>query len=373
MRKSAGNILRRFENAFAYSDMMQSWNTAINVFERTLQKTELWSYPFIVQVDVTNRCNLNCTFCSRHKHPLKLGNLSPDLIPKVIKFSRKSRELILFGYGEPLIAESFHSLLKGSRSGTVSFTTNGLLLTQEMTGRIIGESERPIHNITFSIDASRPETYLSIRERSDFHKVWNNLKKLSEYKERHQLSTPEIWINFVAMKRNIEELPGLIKQAADSGVSQVTVFHLIVWEEAHRYESLLHYPDLTRKVFGEARHIADELNVALDLPIEISMPHPNTQSNGQDSFLPRCFQPWSYFYLRYDGSVQACCFSDNLVMGNLMEQSFDEIWNDEPYRRLRATVNKSPIKDCRRCELRFRYTPSPNDLETYIKLNPRKK
>jgi MoaA/NifB/PqqE/SkfB family radical SAM enzyme len=373
MKRMANGLFKRFKTASVFLDRVQVHNTALNLLERTLQKTIVKSDPFLVQVEVTNKCNLNCVFCSRHSHPLKLGDLSLDLLPEIIKLSRRSRELILFGYGEPLLSEAFYMLLKRVESARCSFTTNGLLFTSEIIDRITRDSNRPLHNVTFSIDGANPPTYLSIRERSNFQSVWHNLKNLSEYKARYNLFWPEIYISYVAMRRNLEELPQIIEKASSLNVSQINVFHLNVWDESYKDESLIHYPELTKQVFSEAQRKARKLGLGLDIPVEISVNHSSRQQKLRNSHIPKCYQPWSYSYIRNDGSVQACCFSENFVMGNLNEKSFEEIWNDKPYQTIRATVNRTLLPDCRRCEFRFRYVPSPNDSETYIKLQPRKK
>lgn len=373
MRRKAYNPYHRLRNAFLFSNKDQAQNTALNLLERMLQRVKLRSSPFWVQVEVTNRCNLNCVFCSRHNHPLQLGNLSPDLLPEIVRLSRRSRELLLFGYGEPLISEAFYSLLRSAQSGQLSFTTNGLLLTEDLIAQIYEEKNRPIHHITFSIEGIHPQTYLSIRERSNFDRVWNNLQALSEYKVRHKLLWPEIWINFVAMRRNLEELPLFIEKAAPMGISQINIFHLIVWDESYEAESLVYYTEITKRIFSEAKQKARKYGIRLDLPTNISENHGNRRWKIEKSMTPKCYQPWSYTYIRHDGIVQACCFSEKLIMGNLREKSFEEIWNDEPYRMIRRTVNRVPPPDCGRCELRFRYAQSPNDLETYVKLQPRMK
>ncbi len=366
-------IIRRIQIALAHSNAVQAWNTVLNSVERRLQKTRLNSKPFMVQVEVTNKCNLNCIFCSRHGHALNLGDLSPDLFPEIVKMSRKSRELLLFGYGEPLIAKAFHELSKQGQSARFSFVTNGVLLDNDMLSTVLNESNRPIQNIAFSIDGAEASTYISVRERSDFDKVWTNLERAAEYKAQHNLEVPELWINFVAMRRNIEELPALITKAGAAGVSQINVFHLVVWDEDQIDESLVHHPELTRRIFSEAEKEAKRLGIRLDMPTLISLEDEDSEQGNVNGEIPKCYQPWSYAYVRHDGFVQACCFSEKFVMGNLNEKTFEEIWNDKPYQEFRALVNKRPPPECQTCELRYRYTKSPNDAETYIKLNPRSK
>jgi MoaA/NifB/PqqE/SkfB family radical SAM enzyme len=307
--------------------------------------------------------------CSREH--LRIGDLSSSSVPKIIKLSEKARELILFGYGEPLLSSAFHVLCKQCRSGRISFTTNGILLTRKMVERIISESNRPIFNITFSIDAACAVTYSSIRKNHQFETVWKNLRNISDYKSECNLYHPEIWINFVAMKRNIEELPELVDKAAKSGVAKINVFHMNVWKEDYIEESLMFYPELTREIFNETEAKARERGISIDIPVEIKQGVVTDGTRVHDTKIPKCYQPWSYCYVRNDSIVQACCYSERHIMGDLSKQSFEEIWNDKPYRILRSRVNRNPSSDCLRCEFRFRYTPSPNDSETYIKLRPR--
>jgi radical SAM protein with 4Fe4S-binding SPASM domain len=132
-------------------------------------------------------------------------------------------------------------------------------------------------------------------------------------------------------------------------------------------ESLIFQPEKTRLVFDDAARAGRRLGVRVDLPVEIS------RRRSGPRRLPVCTQPWSHTYIKYDGLVHACCFSENLVMGDLNRESFGEIWNGRRYRQLRGRVNDSPPADCLKCEMRFRYSPSPDDYSTYIKLRPRKK
>ena len=63
-----------------------------------------------------------------------------------------------------------------------------------------------------------------------------------------------------------------------------------------------------------------------------------------------CLAPWKVFHLRADGTVRTCC-TLRTSMGNIREQSIDEIWNGEGYVNLRrafATQEGIP-GTCYRC------------------------
>jgi radical SAM protein with 4Fe4S-binding SPASM domain len=60
-----------------------------------------------------------------------------------------------------------------------------------------------------------------------------------------------------------------------------------------------------------------------------------------------------------NGDVAACCVP-GLVMGNLNENSMEEIWDGPRYRELRATVNSSkPLPSCASCPM-FRQVDNPD-------------
>jgi len=62
-----------------------------------------------------------------------------------------------------------------------------------------------------------------------------------------------------------------------------------------------------------------------------------------------CHEPWQTFYLRDDGTVNTCCYS-NRVLGDLRLQTALEVWNGEPYRRFRARMRSdNKPAECRVC------------------------
>ena len=163
-------------------------------------------------------------------------------------------------------------------------------------------------------------------------------------------------------------LPRLVEKAADVGVSRVNVFNLVVWDESYAEESLIHHREKAREAFALARKAGERTGVTVDLPV--------VPGGGRESVAaPRsCFDPWGYAYIRQDGTVQACCFSDELAMGDLKEEPFEDIWNGDRYLDLRARVNSdAPPEPCLRCEQRWRLENSEDDAAVYLKLSPRSK
>ena len=86
---------------FGEATMRQRQNTFRSLLSGKFNLRRHCPSPWMLQVEVTNRCNLNCTFCSRYSAPMKLGDMAPDVMDAVVDLSAQVQEVALFGYGEP--------------------------------------------------------------------------------------------------------------------------------------------------------------------------------------------------------------------------------------------------------------------------------
>lgn len=64
-----------------------------------------------------------------------------------------------------------------------------------------------------------------------------------------------------------------------------------------------------------------------------------------------CMMPWIHMHAFADGRVYPCCFGDyHLPLGNLRENTMEEVWNNEAYCELRRNMlNENPSASCAKC------------------------
>jgi len=64
-----------------------------------------------------------------------------------------------------------------------------------------------------------------------------------------------------------------------------------------------------------------------------------------------CILPWLHFYANPDGSVIPCCIADHhLHLGNLRQNSIEEIWNNDRFKNLRKKMmNGQRCDECNAC------------------------
>ncbi len=85
------------------------------------------------------------------------------------------------------------------------------------------------------------------------------------------------------------------------------------------------------------------------LPVRAkAKPKPKAQEVGR---IQVCDYLWNKTYVALDGNVRMCCVPGTPNLGNLNNESFEEVWNNDAYRCLRESlVRCEPVAFCRGCQ-----------------------
>jgi radical SAM protein with 4Fe4S-binding SPASM domain len=323
--------------------------------------------PTELQLEVTGACNLACKMCLvryRPKLGRKSGAMCVHTFRDVVDALPDLRKLTLQGLGEPLLAPDFFQMVEyaTAREIDTGFNTNGTFLTSEASERLVCLGVDWLH---VSLDGATKETYESIRDGSDFGLVTRNIRALVGTKRRFGAERPTVRIVFVAMRRNLRELPVLVQLAAEWGVDSVWVQNLSHsfgdTDPSGSYMEIRRFAERealwqgqyaqAEAVFDEARELGDRLGLELRLPRlrEPEAPAPLPGGVG-------CHWPFESAYVTHNGNVQPCCMvmgADRAVLGSLEEAGFAEIWSSEPYEDFRAGLRPGgdAPEVCKGCSL----------------------
>ncbi len=185
-----------------------------------------------VYVELTSRCNLNCTTCIRNSWDEFQGDMSSDMWERVVGSLQglPSRPDVFFGgFGEPLLIADIAEKVKQVKplARKVELITNGILLTKERSRELINSG---LDMLWVSLDGATPESYSDVRLGATLPKVLENIERLS-YMRHDTARMPEIGIAFVAMKKNIADLPALIHMGPKLGISQYMVTNVFPYTE----------------------------------------------------------------------------------------------------------------------------------------------
>jgi MoaA/NifB/PqqE/SkfB family radical SAM enzyme len=328
--------------------------------------TRLASLPVHLQIETTTRCNAACIMCPRTHHPQPIDDLQPKVFERIENDLFPTAVSVNFsGTGEALLGLRFDQVHKvAMRYGTrIHFVTNATAFSMARMERF---ARRTTH-VAASIDGATRETFESIRRKIHFDRVVERLRLYKKMRDIYPEAGSTLVINFVAMRRNIEELPAVVDLAAELGAYMVFVLHLgdAGLPAEITAEHLSYSPDLSNRVFDEASKRARQRGIVLQVPPKFSpaIAPPRTSLRFErlrraGGLLPecrrfprRCDFPWTTSYISVTGLVHPCCGSRR-VFGDLKSLRFKEIWNARGCRRFRRRINSFlPPLECRNCSL----------------------
>jgi radical SAM protein with 4Fe4S-binding SPASM domain len=244
-----------------------------------------------------------------------------------------------------------------NRGIRVGANSNLTLLSEARAKRCVTSG---LDSLQISFDGAARATYEEIRVGASFERVGRNIEKLVNVRSRAGTRRPRLQLVVVAMRRNLKELPQLVRLAHRWSLDGVFVQQLghefdepaldprygairrFVRREALAQED----SEQIDRCFAEARAVAGELAIPLRLPRV-------TRSSSPPMGGRKCEWPWSGMYLSYRGDVMPCCMvatPDRLSLGNAAERGIHEVWNDEPYQTFRKRLDSEDPPDvCRSC------------------------
>ncbi|BCS89176.1 radical SAM protein [Pseudodesulfovibrio sediminis] len=296
------------------------------------------TYPKLITLTTTLRCNYRCWMCYQEDFT---GDLDWRVVEKIRHVLPSVKTFQLFG-GEPLLYNRFEELcdLAGENFCEIEVITNGSPLT-ESKRRALLENNASI--VKISLEAATQATYDSIRG-GDLEQVLGNLEKFAEERARMGQANPTFQINFVAMERNIRELPALVERAASIGVDKLLVLYVNAFNrEDIARESLFFHQELSDENMIKAVEAGRRHGLEVTIPDLFSTNTAQVEDACMDS---TCHSPWKNCIINLNGDVLFCCGRTGGPIGNLLEQDFDDMWYGDKITRFRKLVNTSGQPDC---------------------------
>jgi MoaA/NifB/PqqE/SkfB family radical SAM enzyme len=334
--------------------------------------------PVLVNLESTLGCNLECVMCGSHMAGVtrKRQIMSPELLARVeAEVLPGARDLSLTVAGEPLMTPKLGTFIALAER-------QGLEREGELLDRLLRQSSV----LKFSVDGARASTYESIRVQSDFELVIGNIRKAVAARARlPRGQRPRLAICMVLMRRNAEELVEMVELAHGLGVDRLEVAHLTVLSDELEPESLRHHPELCDQVLAQARRRADQLAFRLHLPPDMAGRPLSVAPSAQarlalrelEELSPRrlrrlghrlqhklrarawelraggrvpCHFLQGGVFVTLGGDVAPCPMPGRPIAGNLLEQSFAQIWNGPLLSAMRqGFLEGRPFDCCAHC------------------------
>ena len=301
--------------------------------------------PRRVDIYLTRHCNLSCPFCFYNNIRRGFGGKSGDDTPleSWLAFldeleSLQVLEVGLMG-GEALLYDGFWEIINRLSKGMMRFAlfSNGVMMDDETVSRIA--ASRRCCYVQISIDGTEKH-HDAIRGKGVYSHALTAIRRL-------QAASVPIHINMVLTKGSAtdiaEEARHLIE---DVGITKLRI----------------------NPVSGEARMNESELAEAIQILFPLREKHAKVLNTGVFKYLSTLRKPFEATAERpcpncektlglrcsvmADGSVIPCIDAENVVIGNIFQKRFADLWHSEEWKAIRLAVQKPrtlPRSECSDC------------------------
>lgn len=283
--------------------------------------------PPFLQIEPTNRCNLNCKLCITGRGGLQRSkrDISFEEFVKIINQLEGSIiYLLLYNLGEPLLNTQIYEMIRYAKKKRifVKLSTSGYFNDRKHVDNIISCG---LDELVISLDCVTPQAYLKYKNSPSFETVIKNIELIIE--KRGKRPRPFVDIQLLLLRDNEKEIS--------------------------RFKSLVRSLKVDRGLIKKIRvnFPGIEPDVSF-LPEDDKYIRKSYQSSYKRE---RCFRPWISAVILSDNSIVPCCFDmhGKHNFGNITSQDFWQIWNNTEYMLFRKQVlaDINQISLCRQCSL----------------------
>ena len=332
--------------------------------------------PLAYGIEVTSCCNLRCPMCYawgekgwyRKKSEAGISveqELDWDLARRIVIETQADNPFYTLWGGEPLLYSRLRDFLALTRRMRrfCYICTNGLLLDQYI--KDIGQN--PYVTMIVSIDGLERE-HDQVRGEGTFRKTIKNIQQL----KMECLHPPHIGVELTVLPHNVPVLAdfciAMVKLGFDWILLNLRWF--ITPAQAQNYESMMQQslgvvPEAHKSYCSEnysidrvvfAREFEKVQKLRLRSPVRWSPPITNAdQINRYIEFpelplsQPFCNKQWMQMDIDCRGRVVTCKDWPDYVVGDLHDQSLDELWNCSRYQGFRRVILQQLFPICSKC------------------------
>ncbi len=306
---------------------------------------------YLLAVNMTRRCNLNCAHCYLDAKTLRESGEDEltttevcNLLDQVAEHNPET--MVVLTGGEPLIRKDLETMLThGSECGLfMVIGTNGMMLTER---RVQSLQAAGAMGCGISLDSLDPAQHDAFR---GYPGAWQKTMAGMENCRRHDLS---FQVHFSVTEANAAEVPAMVDFARACGARVLNFFFLVCTGRGESMSDIspMAYERVLNQILDTQEHSEDLIIRARCAPHFQRIAHQRnpdsllTRAQGYDG--SSCIAATHYCRITPEGGVTACPYIPDEV-GNIRQQTFKDIWEQAPgLQQLRQPQLQGK---CGRCE-----------------------
>ncbi len=294
--------------------------------------------PRTVDIDITNRCNLRCSYCYHFSSP---GDVDADLpteewLTFFAELGRLSVMDVTLAGGEPFFRKDLRQIIQGIVDNRMRYAilSNGTLIDDDMVAFI--KSTKRCNYVQLSIDGSRPETHDVFRGPGALEKAIRGIRTL----QKHGVSPA---VRVTIHRHNVHDLENIARLLLEDlglpsfGTNAASYMGLCQLNEQqvgmNLEERMLAMRSLVRlnekydgRIQANAGPLADaRMWAEMEQARKTGKPLPRPTGR-----LTACGCVFDKIAIRADGVIVPCTMLSHIELGRINRDDLGEIWRNHP-------------------------------------------
>ena len=282
--------------------------------------THVSGFPAHLKIELTNYCNLACTFCPHEQMERSVGFMKTDLFKRIVDSSVHHVEFVYLHFmGESLVHPKIFDMIRYARSKGIraGLSTNASFLDEKRARGLLTSN---IDFLIISFEGANPDTYEEVRLKGSYKETLQNIQ------------------SFYRLKR---EIPNGVASAVQ----------------------MIHTSESDEEVEGFRGQWPEGVIIKKIKNWGGQMPELTASKSVQNHLSP-CALPWKELSVLWDGTLTLCAntYDREVVLGHLDEESLEEVWNGPKMQEIRRRHVARQVKGIPVCETCPRYSFAPGQF-----------
>lgn len=289
-------------------------------------------YPIYMEVSPSGSCNHRCIYCGLDFMGYQPVFLETKLLAQRLGEMGKLgvKSIMYAGEGEPFLHKDMPQIAQATKKAGIdlAFTTNGVLLNQEISADILAFTSW----IKVSINAASARTYEQVHRcrRGDFERVWENMAYAHKLRRRKGYKCT-LGMQIVLLPENSGEVELLAKRAKGAGMDYLVV------------KPYSQHPQSKTRIFQDIKYkgyydMAERLRRYNSKNFQVVFRINTMEKWDQRRRNYRhCLALPFWSYIDAQGNVWGCSIyltKKKFCLGNIYQDCFKDIWETKKHSNL---------------------------------------
>ena len=311
-------------------------------------------YPLYATWDITNFCNLHCSFCSAAALDNKRIIDDPNTLKIAEKIVKNGVKYVSIRGGEPTLIKQLPEIIN-------IFNKNGIFTEVVSNGTYINDNffksieslNKNLIRIKISLDSTIPELNDKIRSRGSYMLATNAMSKCNEYKFPYRVQMVITNEN----KRDVINMYNFVSERNCSSFGTMIMLPMgrgIDCEKVEIDEQLL--KDLIYIKKHETKTKFEKLGMGIEGFKFYKYLYKDSDYTDEDAYkfsVLKCNCCKTRINIDANGDIYPCDMTKykEFKLGNILEDSIDKFWNSENANKFNR-ISRRTKKGCKDCKIK---------------------